>query len=276
MKILSINIPTYERFDSFSAIMIELENDLNQLLKEYKNLVKIKVIDNNSSSSINKKNLCENILIRSEIDISFSANANNIGGDRNILKCCNENPDAKFTWVLGDDDHIISGCIPKILTILLEHEKNLGLLILTGDYDCKPTLKDKIFVSYEQFARLAINEQPHLLIAHTLISCNIFRTDSFDTEEANYVLNEVTPRAGLKANFVHMRGMIKGLFRHRNSYTVLTPSFPSLDTSKRLPSEFDLGSEMARIYYFYFLWLLVELGINIKTIPRDEAMWWLF
>lgn len=257
--------------------MLELESDLNKLSKIHKDSIEINVFENNSSVASQKQKLCEEIALRSDIHIGFSINLTNIGGDSNILKCCSANPNAVFTWVLGDDDHIVADCIPKIVLLLLEYKDKLGLLIVSDNaYVCSAIFKDKLFDSYEQFARLAVNHQPHLLIAHTLISCNIFKTRLFDRDEATYVNNDLTPRAGLRANFVHMRGMIKGLLRTKNECAVLMPSFSSLDTSKRLPGEMDLGPEMPRIYYFYFLWLLVELGVRVEQVPRQKGMWWLF
>lgn len=280
MTLLAINIPTYERLESFSSILIELENELNSLPKAHKDTIEINVFENNSSVANQKQHLCNEIAQRSAINLKFSINETNIGADRNILKCCCATPDTTFTWVLGDDDHIVAGCFPKILSSLLENEENLGLLILM-DAECaiKTVFKDKLFKSYEDFARLSIKHQPTLVFAHSLISCNIFRTSVFDFEEATYVVDKLTPRVGLSLNFVHMRGMVNGLFRNAKDYAVLLPSYISLDTSKRLPSAFKTAHwsrEINRIFYFYYLWLLVELGIRVDQIPYSKNMWWLF
>lgn len=277
MILLAINIPTYERLESFSSIMGELEMNLKPLAQTLKDMIEINVFENNSSVANQKQKLCKEISSRSSIQIFFSINQKNIGGDRNILRCCSGNSNARFTWVLGDDDHIVSDSILKILFLLFKHKDNLGLLILSDNsYNFNPILKNKLITSYEQFARSAINIQPHLLIAHTLISCNIFRTDIFDYSEASYVIESLTPRSGLIANFAHMRGMIKGLLSSNNQYNVLIPSFTTLDTTKRLPPADNFTESINKIYYFYFLWLLVELGVNIENVPRHQEMWWLF
>lgn len=278
MTLLAINIPTYERFDSFASILIELENEFNSLQKIYKNMLEINIFDNNSICMERKKNICREMALRSDMDIIFKANETNIGADRNIQNCCRANPNAKFTWVLGDDDHVTPGCLPKILHYLIEYSDQIGLLILSDDsYQYNSSLKDTLITSYEQFARQAINVQPHLLIAHTLISTNIFRTSLYDHEEAAYVINELTPRSGLIANFVHMRGMVKGLLKSNSKkYTVLIPNFTSLDTTKRLPSDNNFDAQISKIYYFYYLWLLVELGVRVDQVPRHQAMSWLF
>jgi len=189
-----------------------------------------------------------------------------------------QTPDARFTWVLGDDDHIAPGCLPKILHYLLEYTDDIGLLILSDDsYQYNSSFKNLLITSYEQFARLALKELPHLLIAHTLISTNIFRTSQYDHEEAAYVMNELTPRSGFIANFVHMRGMVKGLLKSESKkYKVLIPDFASLDTTRRLPSDNNFYIQINEIYYFYYLWILMELGVRIDQVSRHPAMWWLF
>lgn len=280
MTLLAINIPTYERLESFSSILIELENELNALPKAHKDMIEINVFENNSPVASQKQRLCSEVALRSSINLKFSVNETNVGADRNILKCCCATPDATFTWVLGDDDHIVAGCFPKILSSLLENEENLGLLILM-DAECviKTVFKDKVFKSYEDFARLSIKKQPNLVLAHSLISCNIFRSSAFDLDEATYVVDKITPRIGLSLNFVHMRGMVNGLFRNNIEYGVLLPSYISLDCSKRLPSAFKVknwSKEINRIFYFYYLWLLGELGVRVDEMPYSRGMWWLF
>jgi hypothetical protein len=276
LTLLAINIPTFERLESFSAVIEELELEINPFLKEFKNLIEINVFENDSSVAYEKQILCENIATRSGINIKFTKNNTNIGGDRNILQCCTANPDAIFTWVLGDDDHVIPSSLSRIFLYLYQYTDEIGLLILsTEGYDVDSLFKDKL-MTYEQFARHAISLQPHLLIAHTLVSMNIFRTELFDKIEAAYVLNELTPRVALKANYVHMRGIVKGLLRNDKKSSVLIPNIISLDTNRRMASEVDLQMEIFPIYYFYFLWLLVELGIRVDQVPRHQNMWWLF
>jgi hypothetical protein len=76
-----------------------------------------------------------------------------------------------------------------------------------------------------------------------------------------------------------MRGIVNGLLRNAKEYSVLMPSYISLDCSKRLPSSFKVANwsrEFNRILYFYYLWLLGELGVRVDEIPYSRDMWWLF
>lgn len=278
MGILAINIPTYERLDSFSELMGKIEAELNCLTLVEKEQIEVNVFDNNSETSLLKQNFCEKIKLQSSVNITFRKNNRNIGGDRNILQCCIAGSGAKFTWVLGDDDHILNGSIKNILDILTKNQDSLGLLLLFDQtYFIKRELYDySPFCSYFDFASNVIKKQPHLLIAHTLISCNIFRTDIFAQHEAEYVLNILTPRQGLRANFVHMRGIVSGLLHSEKAYSVILPELQFLDTSRRFPSDNNFESEIYKIYYFYFHWLMGELGVKFKDVDKDPALWWVY
>lgn len=276
--LLSINIPTFERLESFSQIILELEEELINL-PQFANDIEINVIDNNSNSNSEKKSFCESVRARSGIRVNFHSNSLNIGGDENIYKCCTIGNGSIFTWVLGDDDHITTGSLSSIVNLLISNIETTGLLLLRdSSYNIDNRIKNKRYNSYLAFSKYVTNIQPHYLIAHTLISCNIFRTDIFDAFESNYVNKDLTPRLGLKANFSHMRGIVKGLLKNSGSnYNVLTPDFIALDTSRRIPSSVSFDNDILRIYHYYFLWLLSEAGIQLFDINRDDpSIDWLF
>ncbi len=275
--LLAINIPTYERLASFSEILLSLEAEINDIGIFAKDLVQINVFENDSSDALDKFTLCRKIKERSALDLNFFKNNSNIGADLNILQACTANKEAKFTWVLGDDDHLIHGCLKKIMDVLLDDSINLGLLILRDlTYKVHPALMTSAITSYLHLAYFALQNQPHFLIAHTLISVNIFKTSEFDEQEAKYVIDRLNPRIGLRANFSHMRGMINGLLHSNGEHAVIVSNFVSLDTGRRLKGEIDLSSEIIRIYYFYYLWLLSELGVRPEQILNDGSIDWLF
>jgi hypothetical protein len=278
MKLLSINIPTYERLNSFSEVLLELTSEINALSKEHKAMIEVNVFENDSSTHQEKEKLCSKIASESVIPIKFKKNETNIGADRNILQCCIANQSAIFTWVLGDDDHVVAGSLSKIVFLLLNNINTLGVLILSdGNYTVDEKLINKRISSYYLFARLASTIQPHYLIAHTLISLNIFRTTLFNEAESTYVTCDLTERMGLVANFSHMRGMVKGLLSQSGkSCCVLTPDFVAIDTTRRLPAAVNFDADILKIYYYYYLWLLSEIGIRVDEVARQPNMWWLF
>jgi hypothetical protein len=276
--LLSINIPTYERIESFCQIVLELEEELINL-PQFSNDIEINIIDNNSTSNLEKKSFCESVRARSGIRMNFHTNSLNIGGDENIYKCCTLENGSIFTWVLGDDDHITKGSLFSIVNLLVSNLDTTGLLILRdSSYNLDDSIKNKRYSNYLFFSKYVANIQPHYLIAHTLISCNIFRTTLFDSFESNYVNKDLTPRLGLKANFSHMRGIVKGLLNNTGSkFNVLTLDFVALDTSRRLPSSVSFENDILKIYEYYFFWLISEAGIQLFDIKKDDpGIDWLF
>lgn len=182
---------------------------------------------------------------------------------------------AKYTWVLGDDDHVVSGSLRYIIDILLSQKNDLGLLIVYGkEYSIHADiLKQQVYNSYYDFAIKAVSTQPHLLIAHTLISCNIFKSDIFTESESLYTINSLYHRYSHSTGFPHMRGLVSSLLRSKCSVIVCDKDV--LDTNKRV-NDVDFGEEIFGIDYFYYLWLLSEIGIRVEKVPHYKSMWWLF
>jgi hypothetical protein len=274
MTLLSINIPTYERLESFSSVISELAEEIGGLENSIKELVQIRIIDNDSICFSAKKQLCNKLSNKFNINICIKKNTYNLGGSVNVHNCYIASPYATFTWVLGDDDHVVDGSLRYITNILLNHQDDLGLLILSGEeYVVHPDiLKKQVFNSYYDLAVKAVKVQPHLLIAHTLISCNIFRSVIFIESESLYAINTLYLRYGHWTGFSHMRGLVSGLLR--GNFTVIIPKKNVLDVRRR-ESDVDFGEQIFEIYYFYFLWLLTEIGVRLDQIKSDKSMNWL-
>jgi len=275
MTLLSINIPTYERLESFSAVLSKLAEEVGNLNADIKDLVRINVIDNDSSCSMFKKKLCEELEKKFTIRIKFRKNEKNFGGPINVHNAHCASPHANFTWVLGDDDHVIDGSLNYITSVLLTHKNELGLLILSDKYYRihADLVIQRGFVSYCELARASTRLQPHFLIAHSLISCNVFRSNVFVESESLYAMNDLYVRYGHWTGISHMRGLLSGLFR--SNYSVIVADQVVLDTGRR-ESDVDFGVQILDIYYFHFLWLLTEIGVRIDQIKRDNSMYWLY
>ena len=92
-KILTICIPTYNRPQA-------LNDQLQVLLPQLNNEVKLIVRDNNSNYDIKK------LFPELNYDkFEYIRNDFNIGADANIARCM-ENCNTKWLWILGDDDLI--------------------------------------------------------------------------------------------------------------------------------------------------------------------------
>ena len=274
MILLSINIPTYERLKSFTLVLSQLAKEVGALSTSVNDLVQINIIDNDSTCYPIKEQLCKELARKFNVTILIKKNTHNIGGPLNVHNCYVASPNAFFTWVLGDDDHVVDGSLRYITNILLNHQDDLGLLILSGEeYVVHPDiLKKQVFNSYYDLAVKAVKVQPHLLIAHTLISCNIFRTNVFMESESLYAINSLYLRYGHWTGFSHMRGLVSGLLR--GNYAVIISDRNVLDTCKR-ETDVDFGEQIFEIYYFYFLWLLTEIGVRLDQVKSAKSMNWL-
>ena len=271
---LSINIPTYNRLESFFEIIGNLSSQIKRLNPSLLNSVAVAVFSNDDLEVATKKQLFLEKCFAGFSNISFKSNSSNIGADRNIIQCCAHDSGAEFTWVLGDDDHPVPFCIEKILQKLQTSSSDLGWFLLRDQvYQIHPLLLGhRNFTNFLTFAKMCSLVQPHMLIAYTLISINIFRTNIFDNSRALYVVDELTPRISLKANFCHMYGIINGLLVNKK-LKVHISDFISLDTSRRInpkPQDEINWNEMKDIYYYYFMWLLTEIGVKINSLNPDH------
>lgn len=104
-KILTICIPTYNRPKA-------LNDQLQVLLPQLNNEVKLVVRDNNSNYDIKK------LFPELNYDkFEYIRNDFNIGADANIARCM-ENCNTKWLWILGDDDLIKNNAVLNILDLL--------------------------------------------------------------------------------------------------------------------------------------------------------------
>jgi len=267
-------MPTFERLECFTDSIGKLEASINALPTKLKKRIEINVVDNNSSVAVKKKEIC-NKISESGTKVNFQINETNIGIDRNIAKCCTLNPNARFTWVLGDDDPVEIQTIPKLLEILIRQRHTAGLVILNdGTREINRTTR-RTHASFEEYARLVITSDPYYLIAHTLISANVFRTSIFCKEHSDYSNNKMMSRKKLGCNFPHMYGIVSGLLESDRNYTITCTDFKSLDTSNRQPYEKPFGNDIYKLFYFYFMWILIEIGIPHYTIEQQNNLWWL-
>ncbi|MCF8189499.1 MAG: hypothetical protein K9J47_12085 [Sulfuritalea sp.] len=274
IMLLSINIPTYERLESFYLVLGKLVQEVCSLDNPTKDSVQINIRDNDSKCYIEKVTFCDKLIREFNVLIKISKNDFNDGGHLNVHNCYVSTPESIFTWVLGDDDHVLGGSLKYIINILSKHEHDLGLLILSGGYKIhSEILKPEFFPTYFDLARIAVKVQPHYLIAHTLISCNVYRTSCFDPSESLYTINRLYSRYGHWTGFPHMRGLVAGLLRSEK--IVIVSDEQTLDVNHRV-DDVDIGLLIFDIYYFYFLWLLVEIGVRPDQIERQRDMHWFF
>lgn len=194
-ELLSICIPTYNRANYLKDLLESLLACLSYN-KDDASKVKIYISDNNSFD--NTKSVCD--YYAQFMPLYYDKNDSNIGGDRNILKC-SATGDGVYRWVIGDDELLYVDSLQHIILILEKHSPNL-MINIDKKYNNRLKLPG-YFETYRDMAMHAIKRgNPHFLLAHSLISCNIFKADSFDYKFAEQ---------NIATYYGHMYGLIRGL-----------------------------------------------------------------
>ena len=153
MALLTIAIPTYKREASLRKCINSIAYGLSS--SELKQL-KLIISDNDPNSMISK--MLEEKSFPEELRILYSQNSENIGAERNILRCVELSEEAEFWWLLGDDDYPQPEVISTILKnlsqknpdcVFLEYRGRLWTTFLPKEpfflYSCT------VFLSYVNF-----------------------------------------------------------------------------------------------------------------------------
>lgn len=198
-KKLTIAIPTYNRWpylqDLIGLLFLQCEESPG-ICED----IEILILDN--ASSDNSQGLPEYIERNSPLEslpIRYIRNECNVGADENFLKCIQE-ANGEYVWLVGDDELLEENAVTTILEVL--YIMNPRMLILMDKNYCSGVTKNKVFSNYGQLVSFFCNINPHFVLAHTLISLNVFRKSVFSLEFA---------RSKIKTNYLHMYGLMPDL-----------------------------------------------------------------
>ncbi len=190
-EILSLCIPTRNRAEWLAIAL----NRINEEVLQYRiGAESLKVYISDNASTDNTQQVVQRF--QSGFCLSYSRNEINIGADRNIWRCPGL-ARGKYVWIMGDDDSVLPGSLPYILDILQKHR--LALFLNLGDLSTSGFKLPAHFKNFREFARECTRVNPHPLLAHSLISANIFRSDFFDLQVAEF---------RIKSNYGHMYAMV--------------------------------------------------------------------
>jgi hypothetical protein len=262
-KKLAIAIPTYKRQREFARLTGQLSDQINLLDKSLQKNISINVLENPSSFTAIKKNIF-NQLPFGMSNVSWLEHECNIGGDNNINEAYKSGRDSDYVWVIGDDEQICCKALENVFRVL-NSNSNLGLLILlsNSEYRISRRLKNYKWKNYALMAKELFSIQPHLLIAHTLISANIIKSSIYSYQYAAKDITKFSKRWSLPFCFSHMKGIISGLSEN-DSYEVLLSTQPIISTiSRSEPSDLaaNHGANMIKLHKMYMLWLIHEFGL---------------
>ena len=282
--VINICIPTYKRNEYLNRLLNSIYESAHAPRPCLS--VRIHIFDNNPQCGAKAIYDKWRLLIEDNQAIeliSYRGGVANIGGDANILKCyvygsMQGYKDNHYCWVIGDDDALSLGCIPALATVLCEG-KSPALVITGRETGVSP---DRILqfagnhLSYRNLILAACQDYPELPIHHTLISCNIIRSDVFDFTVAG------NTRA---TRYSQMYGLMNGLYSRSNAtgkecaIYVLPGGLADLPTSQFVIEEqkdFGIYREIPFRWAEYFTWLRLLWGISplqydLKLALRSDA-----
>ena len=162
---LSICMPTYNRVAFLREL---LPSVLCQLDRVPAGEVELVVSDNASTDGT-----ADYLRSLGGSHLRWWTNDENIGGDRNFLKCVAE-ARGEYVWLFGDDDLMPEGSVARVLDFL---RRDSPALLISADRDTEPRL-------YDDYRAMLNDMGDDIALAHTLISANIFKRELFDMELA--------------------------------------------------------------------------------------------
>ena len=276
--LLSINIPTYKRLYEFSRLINSIYCELGLLDETERVRIIVRIFENPSIVSTEKYLILSQIK-ELGVTVQWHRNPINIGGDANIEKAYSFSHHTMYQWVIGDDEYLECNSMRRIYN-LLNGSNDIGIVILRDTiYPIHRRLLDKgAWASYFEFAKDCEIYQPHLLIAHTLISSNIIKAGHFDATISNHYRNTIRKRIKTPFSFAHMKGIVSTLSKCENLRTILLDQH-IINTTSRAPSlDSTENHEMhiQRLYMNYVLWLSHEFGIDhvkvLKSISSRSSL----
>lgn len=122
-KILAIGIPTYKR----AKLVENLVRVLGEKIRPFQDEVSL-IVSNNCSPDDTEERLLK---LQKKFPFHYNKNPQNVGGERNIIRCF-ELSDAEFTWTMGDDDDMSQLNLGEILAALKSATPDMNLF----HFDC--------------------------------------------------------------------------------------------------------------------------------------------
>ena len=181
---LSICIPTYNRLPYLRELLTML---LPQIERLPQGTVEVLISDNKSKDGTTS--FCETLcapFLRSW------TNKENIGGDRNFLKCIRE-ARGEYVWLIGDDELLPEYAVERVVSFL---QSNRPGLLVSADINNTEGLV------YTDYPAVLAKMSDDFILMHTLISANVFKRDCFDMAFAE---------SKLWTQYAHMFGVMQGL-----------------------------------------------------------------
>lgn len=208
--LITIAIPTFNRVEYLTELLALILPDIEA--EKDSGLVELLIVNNASTDGTH--DLVKKMSLGK---IVYILNDENIGGDRNFLKCI-QCANGVYVWLFGDDEIYIKGSIRRILH---ELRSAPSLLIVKSDfhYQIEAT-------SYLNLLKKVFIRDPIFQVHHTLITNNIFRRESFDLEFATEML---------ATNYAHIYGLLHSLAKDGHKIVVFSKSESAFEVRVNRP-----------------------------------------
>ncbi len=178
--LLSICIPTYNRAQY-------LKESLDILLPQLLPLkADVEVLVSDNCSTDNTQEVVEQAQAQYNIDLSYTKNEKNIGGNNNMVKVV-ARAKGEYVYIMGDDDYLSPDFI-SILFRLLKRDEDYSLLFfnrLAGDINCS-----NCQLSDASFHELERKMTPKEFVSEVMSNANfissiVFKRQCWDLCEAH-------------------------------------------------------------------------------------------
>ncbi|PWU18402.1 MAG: hypothetical protein C5B50_09445 [Verrucomicrobia bacterium] len=244
-EFLSIGIPTRNRAGFLRETLTAFEQQIRRD-KIAPEIVRIRISDNCSTDPTPE--VAKEFAARLP-NLTYLRNPENIGGDRNFLRCI-KLAEGEYCWVVGDDDIINPHALEHVLNAL--HTEKPGLIIaLDTNYPAK-LKRPARFASFRDLAAECSRVNLHLLAEHSLITSNIYRTEVFDTAFSEAMMHTF---------YAHMYGLVHGLAKRGGS--VYLPDSPIITVRERRAAAVDgvWPDIIEKAWVDYLTWMKRELDL---------------
>ena len=204
---LSIAVPTYNRCNYLMELLPDLLEQCNEADKKYTE-IEVIISDNASTDTTSEyilKNFGNNKRIR------YYRNTENIGADANFIKLV-ERASGRYVWLFGDDELLKENAIVRVLNVIKRYSSSL-LIVKDENYNTG-LYHSKMFKNYSDLVLYMSKINPNFLLAHTLITTNIFLKDIFDIQRANDFIS---------TNYGHMYAVMEKLKEGGSIYVFNEP-----------------------------------------------------
>lgn len=212
--LLTIAIPTYNRFLYLEELLVELIDQLN-IINKTKLIVELLISDNASFDNTNNLlNKYSNITY-----VKYYRNDINIGAEANYMECIRK-AKGEYIWIFGDDELVYKNGVKTVCDIL--NQKIYDLIIVKDlNYNLKFN-ESKSFQNFYEMIEYMSYVNPHFILAHSLITCNIFKKKDFKIDiMQKHILTDYSLMYGIYLSFFKNRQQLVNIHIYNNPIIIV-------------------------------------------------------